>query len=162
MKELWSFLICLFRDGGKHAKAIRKAKSPAEYEDRAAAVFRELELAADLRRTGLIWTGKDGQNEESGLYRQWEHGGRSDPGGLPAVGPEQVIIADARRDMAEALAAELGCSAADNGGAVAGAEYIFLCVKPQVLPAVAAELVPALNACRRGGRTRCWCPSLPG
>ena len=59
MKELWSFLICLFRDGGKHAKAIRKAKSPAEYEDRAAAVFRELELAADLRPdwTDMDWKG---------------------------------------------------------------------------------------------------------
>ena len=71
-----------------------------------------------------------------------------------AVGPEQVIIADARRNVAEALAAELGCAAADNGGAVAGAEYIFLCVKPQVLPAVAAELVPALNACRARGEDK--------
>ena len=59
MKELWSFLICLFRDGGKHGKAIRKAKSPAEYEDRAAAVFRELELLSDLQPdwTDMDWKG---------------------------------------------------------------------------------------------------------
>ena len=61
MKELWSFLICLFRDGGKHGKAIRKAKSPAEYEDRAAAVFRELELLPDLQPdwTDMDWTDMD-------------------------------------------------------------------------------------------------------
>lgn len=48
MKELWCYLICLFRDGAKYGKAIRKAKDPAEYEARAAAVFRELELLDDL------------------------------------------------------------------------------------------------------------------
>ena len=59
MKELWSFLICLFRDGERHGKAIRKAKSPAEYEDRAAAVFRELELLSDLQPdwTDMDWKG---------------------------------------------------------------------------------------------------------
>lgn len=48
MKELWCYLICLFRDGEKHGKAIRKAKDPSEYEARTAAVFRELELLPDL------------------------------------------------------------------------------------------------------------------
>nr|WP_297210871.1 tRNA-dihydrouridine synthase family protein [uncultured Flavonifractor sp.] len=48
MKELWCYLICLFRDGERHGKAIRKAKNPEEYEARAAAVFRELELLEDL------------------------------------------------------------------------------------------------------------------
>lgn len=48
MKELWCYLICLFRDGAKYGKAIRKAKDPAEYEARVAAVFRELELLDDL------------------------------------------------------------------------------------------------------------------
>ena len=71
-----------------------------------------------------------------------------------AIGPDQVLIADAQRDKAEALAAELGCAAVDNDGAVAGAEYLFLCVKPQVLPAVAAALAPALNACRERGEDK--------
>lgn len=48
MKELWCYLICLFRDGAKYGKAIRKAKDPAEYEARAAATFRDLELLDDL------------------------------------------------------------------------------------------------------------------
>lgn len=48
MKELWCYLICLFQDGEKHGKAIRKAKDPAEYETRTAAVFRELELLPNL------------------------------------------------------------------------------------------------------------------
>ena len=48
MKELWYYLICLFRDGAKYGKAIRKAKDPAEYEARVGAVFRDLELLDDL------------------------------------------------------------------------------------------------------------------
>lgn len=48
MKELWSYLICLFRDGEKYGKAIRKAKSPAEYARWTAAVFRELDLRTEL------------------------------------------------------------------------------------------------------------------
>lgn len=48
MKELWCYLICLFRDGAKYGKAIRKAKDPTEYETRVTAVFRELELLDHL------------------------------------------------------------------------------------------------------------------
>lgn len=48
MKEIWYYLICLFRDGARHGKAIRKARDPAEYEARVAAVFRELELLPHL------------------------------------------------------------------------------------------------------------------
>ena len=39
-----------------------------------------------------------------------------------AIGPDQVLIADAQMDKAAALAAELGCAAVDNDGAVAGGE----------------------------------------
>ena len=47
-----------------------------------------------------------------------------------AIGPDQVIIADHQAEKAAALAAELGCAAAeDNAAAVEGAEVIFLCVK---------------------------------
>ncbi|WP_297210874.1 pyrroline-5-carboxylate reductase [uncultured Flavonifractor sp.] len=72
-----------------------------------------------------------------------------------AVGPEQVVIADYDRAKAAALAAELGCAAAaDNDGAAEEGEYLFLCVKPQVLPGVAAALVPALNACHQRGEKK--------
>ena len=62
-----------------------------------------------------------------------------------ALGPEQVIIADAQKEKAAALAAELGCQAADNGAAAALGDYVFLCVKPQVLQHVTAGLLPVLK-----------------
>lgn len=44
MKELWSYLIWLFEENGRHVKALKKAKTTSEYEDRAAAIFQELPL----------------------------------------------------------------------------------------------------------------------
>lgn len=72
-----------------------------------------------------------------------------------AIGPDQVLIADYQAEKAAALAQELGCTAAaDNAGAVEGGEYVFLCVKPQVLPGVAKALVPALNSCHSRGEKK--------
>ena len=63
-----------------------------------------------------------------------------------AVGAEQVVVANRTRAKAEALAAELGCAVAeDNRVAAAQAEYVFLCVKPQMMEGVLSELVPALG-----------------
>ncbi len=64
-----------------------------------------------------------------------------------AVGPDQVVIADYLYEKAQALAEELGCTAARTNGEAAGAaSYVFLCVKPQVLPEVARALAPGLTA----------------
>jgi pyrroline-5-carboxylate reductase len=72
-----------------------------------------------------------------------------------AVGAEEVIIADYQADKAAALAGELGCAAAaDNNEAAAGAKYVFLCVKPQVLPQVAAALADTLSACLERGEEK--------
>jgi hypothetical protein len=49
MKEVWFYLIHLFGDSQRHAKAIRKARDTDEYESAVAAVFRELELLPELR-----------------------------------------------------------------------------------------------------------------
>ena len=49
MKEVWFYLIHLFGDSARHAKAIKKARDTGEYERAAAAVFRELALLPDLR-----------------------------------------------------------------------------------------------------------------
>ena len=49
MKEVWFYLIHLFGDSQKHAKAIKKARDTGEYESAVAAVFRELELLPALR-----------------------------------------------------------------------------------------------------------------
>ena len=57
-----------------------------------------------------------------------------------------MVIANRTRAKAEALAAELGCAVAeDNRAAAAQAEYIVLCVKPQMMEGVLSELVPALG-----------------
>lgn len=63
-----------------------------------------------------------------------------------ALGPGEVVIADACPERAAALAAELGCTAAeDNGAAADQARCCFLCVKPQVLHTVAADLADHLR-----------------
>ena len=48
MKELWSYLIHLFRDPESYAKKLRKAADPAEFEALTAGMFRELELPPGL------------------------------------------------------------------------------------------------------------------
>ena len=49
MKEVWYFQICLFDDAEKHIKRLRKATVPAEYEEAAAAIFRDLPLRTDAK-----------------------------------------------------------------------------------------------------------------
>ena len=62
-----------------------------------------------------------------------------------ALGPEEVVVADALPQKAAELAGELGCAAApDNRAAAAQAACCFLCVKPQVLQRVAGPLSAAL------------------
>lgn len=47
MKEIWFYLIGLFDDHDKHAKALRKAADSAAFEARVADIFRELPLRQD-------------------------------------------------------------------------------------------------------------------
>lgn len=47
MKELWFYLIWLFEGSERHGKALKKARTTAEFEDRTAAIFQELPLRAD-------------------------------------------------------------------------------------------------------------------
>lgn len=49
MKELWYYLLGLFDDSARHAKMLRKARTPEEYESCAAAILRDLPLRADNR-----------------------------------------------------------------------------------------------------------------
>ena len=63
-----------------------------------------------------------------------------------AIGADQVIIANRSAARAQALADICGCTvAADNAGAAREAEYVFLCVKPQVMEGVVKELAPVLR-----------------
>ena len=47
LKELWFYLACLFPEPEKYAKRIRKAKSLAEYQTAADALFRDRDLRPD-------------------------------------------------------------------------------------------------------------------
>ena len=44
MKEFWSYMISLFPDNAKYAKAIRKAVTPADLRDATARLFDEREI----------------------------------------------------------------------------------------------------------------------
>ena len=73
-----------------------------------------------------------------------------------AIGPDQVVIADYAKEKAAELAAELGCTAAaDNAGAVEGAEVIFLCVKPQGLPGPVQRGGAGVHSGRPGAHPQC-------
>ena len=63
-----------------------------------------------------------------------------------AISPLQVVITDHDPEKAQKLAAELGCSVAESNAAAAEeAEYVLLCVKPQVLPDVMKQITPVLK-----------------
>ena len=52
MKELWFYLIWLFEGRERLGKALKKARTPAEYEARVEDIFRELPLSAD---SAALW-----------------------------------------------------------------------------------------------------------
>lgn len=63
-----------------------------------------------------------------------------------AVAPEQIVITDYDMEKAKTLARETGCQTVlGNTEAVLAGDYIFLCVKPQVMGDVLAEISPVLN-----------------
>lgn len=63
-----------------------------------------------------------------------------------ALAKEQLAATDVRRDALDALSAELGIrSFSDNAEAVAWAQVVVLCVKPQVLTAVLGEIAGQLR-----------------
>lgn len=62
------------------------------------------------------------------------------------VGGENVCVSDYSAEKAEAFAKSFGCRAVDNGEIASHAKFIFLGVKPQVLPSVAESLRVTLAA----------------
>jgi pyrroline-5-carboxylate reductase len=65
-----------------------------------------------------------------------------------AIGPDQVVVANRTKDKAITLASELGCAVAANSALAAkAAKYLLLCVKPQQLPQLLADLSPVLADC---------------
>ncbi|HJB56520.1 MAG TPA: pyrroline-5-carboxylate reductase [Candidatus Flavonifractor intestinipullorum] len=63
-----------------------------------------------------------------------------------SIGPDQVILSNRTRAKAEALAGELGCTAArDNREAAQSARYLFLGVKPHLMRGLLEEIAPVLS-----------------
>ena len=66
------------------------------------------------------------------------------------LGGEELLLSNRTPAKAEALAAELGCRAADNAAVAKEADYIFLGVKPYLVEGLMTEIGPVLAA--RQGR----------
>lgn len=68
--------------------------------------------------------------------------------GLLAAGtaPETLLITEKRADRAAALTEQYGVDVVDNRTAASRADVLLLAVKPQDIPALAAEIAPELNA----------------
>ncbi|MBR5187273.1 MAG: NAD(P)-binding domain-containing protein, partial [Clostridia bacterium] len=66
------------------------------------------------------------------------------------VGAENITVSDYSAEKAEAFAKELGCTASDNDTVAEKAKWIFLGVKPQVLPSVVESLRPVLSKRTKG------------
>jgi len=65
-----------------------------------------------------------------------------------AIGGGRVLLANRTPEKAAALAARLGATAVDNDTAAARSDYLFLGVKPQVMPGMLAGIRGALAARR--------------
>jgi len=68
-----------------------------------------------------------------------------------AVGAENLVVSDYSAEKAEAFANELGCTAADNASVAQKAKFLFLGVKPQVLPSVMESLRSVLSERAKDG-----------
>jgi pyrroline-5-carboxylate reductase len=80
-------------------------------------------------------------------------GGALMKGAAGIAGGGNIGFTDADRAKAEAAARSLGASVyASNTEAVLKGDFVFLAVKPQVLPAVLAEIAPVLRERLAGGR----------
>lgn len=72
-----------------------------------------------------------------------------------ALNPGQVHITDYLADKARSMADELGCCFENsNKDAVLKGTYIFLCVKPQVMGSVLAQIAPVLKDCLDQGQKK--------
>jgi pyrroline-5-carboxylate reductase len=79
-------------------------------------------------------------------------GGALMKGAAKITGGGRIGFADTDKSKAEAAARAIGASLyASNSEAVMKGDFIFLAVKPQVLPAVLEEIAPALRTRLSGG-----------
>ena len=64
---------------------------------------------------------------------------------LPA---EKIAVSSRTLEKAQAMAKELGCTALEDGALALRSDFVFLGVKPQVLPGVLRDLAPILASRR--------------
>ena len=84
-------------------------------------------------------------------------------GACKGIDPRQFLITDILQEKAQMLADTLGCTAAaSNTEAAEAADYIFLCVKPQMAATVLQELAPILKKAQDAGRPKVLCSILAG
>ncbi|MCL2343598.1 MAG: NAD(P)-binding domain-containing protein, partial [Firmicutes bacterium] len=72
-------------------------------------------------------------------------GGALLEGACKAVDPKQITITDYDLGKAKEAASRLGCNVCASNLEAAHADYVFLCVKPQVLGGVLEEIGPTLD-----------------
>lgn len=71
------------------------------------------------------------------------------------IKPDEAVIFAPSASKAKVLADKTGCAVAtDAGDAVLSAEYIMLCVKPQILPEVLKDLTPQLRQDAENGEKK--------
>jgi len=76
-------------------------------------------------------------------------------GALRVIAPSRVIITGSNFERTKILAQELGVSGQESNVTAAEiADIVMLCVKPQALPAVAAEIAPVLRASEEVGHPK--------
>ncbi len=73
----------------------------------------------------------------------------------PDVNPSDIVVTEMNPDRLTEIAEEFGCTSThSNIDAARASKYILLCVKPQVLPAVLAEMMPAIRECLDAGEEK--------
>ena len=86
------------------------------------------------KRVGFVGAGNMGEALVRGLLE------------ASLVAPDQILVADVRRDHLDALAARHGIAARDgNAALVRDVDVVVLAVKPQTMTAVLAEIAPAVT-----------------
>lgn len=87
---------------------------------------------------------------EFGFLGVGNMGGALAQAAVKALPGTKIAVSSRTAEKAEAFAQHLGCTALDNRTLAAQSRFLFLGVKPQVMPGVLAEIAPVL-ARRRDG-----------
>lgn len=85
-------------------------------------------------------------NGDIWFYRHRKYGRRPGRAARKRLSGGEILLANRSAAKAEALAQELDCRAVDNAAVAAGADYIFLGVKPYMVAGLMEKIGPVLAA----------------